>query len=351
MEDTVMMLCKLASGRLVGVRLDMLSNRPDCVNRYVLQGTAGAYESGRAEGDAGRLWCAECGGRGWRSAGEFEDILPAWYKHMEREGRGSGHSGADFATAWDFVRACRGMVSVSIGVREAVTWTAAGLLSQRSIALGGVPLAVPPFEAFLAEHAWGGLGEVGASRAGSGRGQLAMRLHTAASVEPAGWPLPAGYDIRPAAMDDAEGLARCLSVVFASGWDAQRVHRQLLGCRDVSATSVVTHAGTVVATASVITLPATFPDAWCLHLVAAMPEHRGRHLGGAVSLAVMKRAQELQPRDFVLQTDDERLSAIATYLRLGFQPEYRRPGDAERWASVLAALLQVRMRGVEGRTG
>jgi hypothetical protein len=40
----------------------------------------------------------------------------------------------------------------------------------------------------------------------------------------------------------------------------------------------------------------------------------------------------------VLETDDFRLPAVRTYLRLGFVPEPRAPGDARRRSTVLRNL-------------
>ena len=42
----------------------------------------------------------------------------------------------------------------------------------------------------------------------------------------------------------------------------------------------------------------------------------------------------------VLETDDFRLPAVRTYLRLGFVPEPRTPGDARRWSKVLRNLAR-----------
>ena len=73
MEDTVVMLCKLASGRLARVRVDMLSNRPQAVSNYTLQGTEGAYESQRASGERHRVWLSTRRERSWQELDDFAD--------------------------------------------------------------------------------------------------------------------------------------------------------------------------------------------------------------------------------------------------------------------------------------
>ena len=45
-----------ASGALLRIRLDLLSNRPHLMDYYSLQGTGGAYESSRAEGEPDRVY-------------------------------------------------------------------------------------------------------------------------------------------------------------------------------------------------------------------------------------------------------------------------------------------------------
>ena len=53
------MLCKTAKGALIKIRVDMLSDRPHAMNNHQLQGTDGAYESGRGgPGDRRRSGCA-----------------------------------------------------------------------------------------------------------------------------------------------------------------------------------------------------------------------------------------------------------------------------------------------------
>ena len=47
-EDSCVMLCKMRSGGLVKIRVDMLSDRPHAMTNYQLQGTDGCYESSRA---------------------------------------------------------------------------------------------------------------------------------------------------------------------------------------------------------------------------------------------------------------------------------------------------------------
>ena len=64
----------------------------------------------------------------------------------------------------------------------------------------------------------------------------------------------------------------------------------------------------------------------------------GRGLGYQVTLAVLYDFAGRRLTDSVLETDDWRLPAIATYLKCGYRPDEREAGDCDRWTAVGAAL-------------
>jgi mycothiol synthase len=73
--------------------------------------------------------------------------------------------------------------------------------------------------------------------------------------------------------------------------------------------------------------------------VAVSPAHRGHGLGYVVCLAVLQRAA-VRGLQVFLRTDDHRLPAIATYLRLGFEPWLRDPTAESRWQTVQRSMRQ-----------
>jgi len=77
-----------------------------------------------------------------------------------------------------------------------------------------------------------------------------------------------------------------------------------------------------------------------LHMVGAKPQAAGRGLGRVVCRAVLEFFARQGRREVVLTTDDHRLPALATYLRLGFLPaRYHRGADhATRWEAAFKAL-------------
>lgn len=150
-DDTNLTLVQLRSGKLLKMRVDMMSNTPG-MTFYSLQGTHGTYESGRGGGIKSRIYLSEPkppvwpdAHRAWESMDGYYDLMPAgWQPHLAAA-RASGHGGGDYHTARLFAEAIRDGSPPDIDVYDAVEWTAAGLCSQLSIAHGGVPIRVPDF--------------------------------------------------------------------------------------------------------------------------------------------------------------------------------------------------------------
>ena len=75
-----------------------------------------------------------------------------------------------------------------------------------------------------------------------------------------------------------------------------------------------------------------------LHMVATKPEHRGKGLAKALSLAVVHFFAQRGFGEVYLWTDDWRVPALKMYVRMGFEPSYYEGADEARWAAVLASL-------------
>ena len=112
----------------------------------------------------------------------------------------------------------------------------------------------------------------------------------------------------------------------------------------------VTRAGEPVATAQLHLHPddsyAPTPE---LGWVAASPEHQGHGLGYVACLAVLHQAAAAGHDRIFLMTDDNRLPAIVTYLRLGFEPWMVDPTAPDRWQAIQRILGNRQDR--EGRAG
>jgi mycothiol synthase len=101
---------------------------------------------------------------------------------------------------------------------------------------------------------------------------------------------------------------------------------------------VILHDDEAVATASAWCAPDGPPGAGVLHYVGARNAHRGRKLGYQVSLAALHRMRDEGRTTARLLTDDFRLPAIKTYLKLGFEPLLVDENQRCRWADVFDAL-------------
>lgn len=145
-DDTTLMLCRMAGGGLVKVRVDMLSDRPHSMTNYQLQGTDGCYESARACGERDRIWLrGRCKDKDtWLDLRDlYDEFMPEFWKIEMERGAMAGHGGGDFFEILDFVDAIDGKRPNPIGIHAAMDMTLPGLVSQLSIKEGGRWLEVP----------------------------------------------------------------------------------------------------------------------------------------------------------------------------------------------------------------
>ncbi len=150
--------------------------------------------------------------------------------------------------------------------------------------------------------------------------------------------LPTAYFWREYSQGDLDSLAKLLGDAFEdSSWTPDKVMDELI-LPDNITTYVVAHHSRVVATASARISPVEFPGSGYLHWVAVSPNHRGMKLGIAVTVGVLNAFMAMGCKDAVLETQDFRLPAIKTYLKLGFQAEHRVGSHLKRWIDVNIAL-------------
>lgn len=142
---------------------------------------------------------------------------------------------------------------------------------------------------------------------------------------------PEGCIWRQYTQGDLESLALLLGEAFEdSSWTPGKVMDELILPENITA-YVVSYHSSVIATASARLSPVEFPGSGYLHWVAVSPKHRGMKLGTAVTVGVLNAFIGMGCVDAVLETQDFRIPAIKTYLKLGFQPEYRDGSHQPRW--------------------
>ena len=77
-----------------------------------------------------------------------------------------------------------------------------------------------------------------------------------------------------------------------------------------------------------------------VHMVGILPSQAGKKLGFAASLAVLQQFAREGCEKIILNTDDFRLAAVKTYLRLGFLPKIVDDNQYQRWLGIYKKISQ-----------
>lgn len=152
--------------------------------------------------------------------------------------------------------------------------------------------------------------------------------------------LPAGYALRQYRGEDEDKHAALMRKAGFEQWN-ESLLQSMLRMLIPGGLFVVEHEASreIVATAMAVHRPTLLhPQGGELGWVAAHPEHRGKGLGLAVSATAVNHFLGAGYTRIYLCTDDWRLAAIKTYLKLGFEPFYHGPGAEARWAKILPTL-------------
>lgn len=93
-----------------------------------------------------------------------------------------------------------------------------------------------------------------------------------------------------------------------------------------------------IATASAWHLPERDESIGYLHYVGVLPSETGVGLGLQVSLACLHKMASEGRTAVDLSTDDFRIPAIKTYLKLGFEPLLMHENQRDRWREIFAQM-------------
>ncbi|MEW6755893.1 MAG: Gfo/Idh/MocA family oxidoreductase [Candidatus Latescibacterota bacterium] len=144
-DDTCVVLGQTAGGKLVRIRLDFFSTRPQSFTYFGLQGTGASYEGPRGPREAHKVHVqGQTPPDTWQSLEEFAGYLPPAWTRIPAD-RAAGYDGGAALMIEDFARAVLDGTRPPIDVVDAVNMTAAGLVSEVSIERGGAPVDVPEF--------------------------------------------------------------------------------------------------------------------------------------------------------------------------------------------------------------
>ncbi|MHB0876883.1 MAG: GNAT family N-acetyltransferase [Anaerolineae bacterium] len=167
--------------------------------------------------------------------------------------------------------------------------------------------------------------------------QLRMLLRSLDNLPPVA--VPTGFELRRYHPGDQQAWVDLLNSTLSLGeWDLKRAEERMNGSVHVVADGVhfITKDGVPVATAC-LTHHDDMQEAE-LGWVGVSPHFQGLSLGYSVCLATLHYTRERGYGAVVLFTDDHRLAAIKTYLKLGFEPQMVHDSHPERWREVLAKL-------------
>lgn len=148
--------------------------------------------------------------------------------------------------------------------------------------------------------------------------------------------VPEGYGLRTWLPGDEAAWAEIMNAGVGQ-WTVEHVRERLVDMPQFAPDQVffATHEGRAVGSACAWRLEPDERRKGYLHMVCALPEHRGQGIGRLVTLAVLHWFRDHGFEEVWLSTDDHRIPAVKSYLRLGFEPYI--PDDAfrARWDAVL----------------
>lgn len=242
----------------------------------------------------------------------------------------SGHNWE--ASFSGFIDAVEGLRRVPAPLSVSATNVAVCEAAIRSAAAGRpeAPARVP------SGHPWGEL-EHAQLKMRYGKGLEALQ----------DWTAPASYELRPYEPEDDPGLRKLLAVAGFPRMAEDEGYSSLIGQNEaLDGTRLITRDSQIVAVA--------FGGRWTdeigrFDFVCGHPDHRGHGLGMGACIAVMRYLFAKGYRIVELNTDDWRLPAVRTYLKIGFEPYLYRQDMARRWESVMARLARFERLNAAGQ--
>lgn len=151
-----LMNMKTTSGITLRVRVDHVSPRPHYMHYYALQGTAGAFETARVEGEPSRVWLADehepsrtnRDGARWHPALDQARKYTPERLDVPPEARAGGHGTSEYWMLPEFLAVARGERESPIDIHRALDYTLPGIMATVSAQTLGTPQTVPDSRQF-----------------------------------------------------------------------------------------------------------------------------------------------------------------------------------------------------------
>lgn len=161
-EDSNTVMIRLKSGKLIRIRIDVMSPRPNQNSYFYLQGTKGAVETPRGpsgphgQQDMFKAYFSDGSpvvsrGLKWEDLWNYSHLLPENYQDMPQGAKklaehGDYHTcGGDYYVVQDFIKTINKEITNPVDIYDACEWTAVALLSELSVQNNSKPIKMPDF--------------------------------------------------------------------------------------------------------------------------------------------------------------------------------------------------------------
>jgi len=155
-----------------------------------------------------------------------------------------------------------------------------------------------------------------------------------------GYHPPTGYKLRLYQSGDEERFFEIMSLAGWEGWNQETLSPWLAKIIPDGWFMVIKEENKqIVCTAMALhNYKGSYPFWGELGWLASDPSHSGKGLGLVASAAVTERLMDAGYRNIQLFTEDFRLPAIKTYLRLGYIPSIYEEVMIERWKEICQSI-------------
>lgn len=282
-----------------------------------------------------------------------------------------GHGGSDFYSLHNFVEKLKGNPDAEIiDVYEAMDMFLPGLLGYRSILKGNIPMEIPDMrcreardqyrydtacvdpavagEMLLPSYSKGnpdipdsvyqGQKEYLAKRAA--RKEQLMLIAFPELQTPVG--MPEGYKLTnySGTLEDQDAWVEiCREGLLGENATRANFEREILnwyGIKPLEDVFFLEHEGKKVATVTAIDRVAN--GMGYVHMVAVLPEYRGKGLGNCLARIALNKLYKNQCKMAYLKTSEGRKAACKSYLNVGFYPVNSGEDMPGRWAALIGEL-------------
>ncbi|MGQ0562376.1 MAG: GNAT family N-acetyltransferase [Gemmatimonadota bacterium] len=148
--------------------------------------------------------------------------------------------------------------------------------------------------------------------------------------------VPPGYELRTYRPGDEHAWVAILKACVCADWTVDRVRSEVLSRPQFEPSGLffAVDGGALVGSACVWRRKQSEHRRGMVHLIAVLPEHRGKGLGYQLTLSLLHWLRSRGFTDATLYTDDFRLPALRQYVRLRFEPLVRGSASREKWREI-----------------